>query len=100
VLMYADAAAGPADVDDYERAADAAIGVAGDGLTVYLVAAPDADVATTVLPLLRDAGSGFAAAYPVDGRTAFVIRPDGYLGFVGVHTDVDGLVAHLRTTFG
>ena len=100
VLMYADAAAGPADVDDYERAADAAIRVAGGGVNVYLVAAPDADVATTVLPLLRDAGSGFAAAYPVDGRTAFVIRPDGYLGFVGVHTDVDGLVAHLRTTFG
>jgi hypothetical protein len=56
-------------------------------------------VTATVLPLIRDSASGFAAAYRAGG-TALVIRPDGYLGFVGRHTDAAGLAAHLRTTFG
>jgi pentachlorophenol monooxygenase len=99
LLLYADGTAGPADVDDFEQAADDAAAVAGGELTVYLIAAPEADVAATVLPLIRDSASGFAAAYAAGG-TAVVIRPDGYLGFVGDHTDAAGLAAHLRTTFG
>jgi 2-polyprenyl-6-methoxyphenol hydroxylase-like FAD-dependent oxidoreductase len=100
LLLYADGTAGPADVEDYERAADAAAAVAGSHLTVYLIAATSADVARTALPLIRDANSTFAGAYSAGGRTAFIVRPDGYLGFAGAHADVDGLVAHLRTTFG
>ena len=100
MLIYADATAGPADVGDYERAAEAAAAVADDALTVFLIAAPGADVATTVLPLIRDADASFAGAYSAGGATAFVIRPDGYLGFAGGHTDADGLAACLRTTFG
>jgi pentachlorophenol monooxygenase len=99
VLLYAADDAGPADVDAYERAADAAAAIADGHLTVYLIAAPGADVATTVLPLIRDAESEFADTYSTGGRTAFVVRPDGYLGYAGGHADVDGLVAYLRTTF-
>jgi 2-polyprenyl-6-methoxyphenol hydroxylase-like FAD-dependent oxidoreductase len=99
LLLFADAAAGPADVSGYERAAGAAAAVADGELTVYLIAAPGADVATTVLPLIHDADSSFDRAFSAAGNTAFVVRPDGYLGFAGKHTDVDGLAAHLRTTF-
>ena len=44
-------------------------------MNVYLIAAPGADVATTVLPLIRDAASEFAGAYPTDERTAFAVGP-------------------------
>lgn len=100
LLLYADDTAGPADVEHFERAAVAAAAIASGDLNVYLVAAPGADVATTVLPVIRDAESEFAGAYATGGRTAFVVRPDGYVGYARGHADVEGLVAHLRTTFG
>jgi hypothetical protein len=49
-------------------------------MDVYLVAAPDADVAGTVLPLIRDADGDFARNYDASDTSVFVIRPDGYLG--------------------
>jgi pentachlorophenol monooxygenase len=102
LLLYADGTAGPADVAQFERAADAAAAIAGGDLNAYLIAAPGADVAGTVLPLLRDAESNLATAYSADsstGHSSFLIRPDGYLGFAGAHDDVDALTAHLRKTF-
>ena len=94
--------AGPADVERFERAADAAVAAAHGLLNVYLIAAPAADVATTVLPLIRDAGSETS---PRRTRPAvdsvFVVRPDGYLGFTRAPTPIStALVAHLRATFG
>jgi pentachlorophenol monooxygenase len=100
VLLYAGADTGPADVESFEVAGEAAVAAARGDVNVYLIAAPGADVATTVLPLIRDAKSEFADVYSPGGRTAFVVRPDGYLGFAGGHADVDGLAGHLRTTFG
>jgi hypothetical protein len=69
-------------------------------MDVYLVAAPDADVAGTVLPLIRDADGDFARNYDVSDTSVFVIRPDGYLGIAarGV-VDTDELVRHLKATF-
>ena len=81
----------------------AATAIAGADLNVYLIAAPTADVASTVLPLIRDADSKFATAYSTYsalGHSSFVVRPDGYVGFAGDHADGDGLAAHLRATFG
>ena len=63
VLLYAGEDAGPADVERFERAAAAAAAVAHGHANVYLITAPGADIATTVLPLIRDAGSAFARAY-------------------------------------
>ena len=100
VLLYAGEDAGPADVERFERAATAAATAAHGRLNAYLIAAPRADIATTVLPLIRDGGSDFARAYAAGGDSVFVVRPDGYLGFTGPDGDIDGLVAHLRATFG
>ena len=68
-------------------------------MDVYLVAAPNADVASTVLPLVRDSGGEFARMYSAPGWSVYVVRPDGYLGFTAVGVDVAGLVTYLRTTF-
>ena len=74
---------------------DAVVQAAHGQMDVYLVAAPDADVAGTVLPLIRDADGDFARNYDVSDTSVFVIRPDGYLGIAarGV-VDTDELVRH------
>jgi pentachlorophenol monooxygenase len=100
VLLYAGRDLGPADVARLELAADTAVTAAHGHLDVYLIAAPGANVATTVLPHIRDAGSEFARAYPTGKNSIFTVRPDGYLGFAGPDSDIDGLVAHLDATFG
>jgi 2-polyprenyl-6-methoxyphenol hydroxylase-like FAD-dependent oxidoreductase len=96
-LLYA--AEGPADAEMFERAADAAVTAAHGHMDVYLIAAPGADVANTVLPLVRDSEGEFARAYSASESSVYVVRPDGYLGFAAAGIDVDGLVSHLRATF-
>ena len=52
LLLYADDTAGPADVEHFERAAEQLRRQSPTvDLNVYLIAAPGADVASTVLPL-------------------------------------------------
>jgi 2-polyprenyl-6-methoxyphenol hydroxylase-like FAD-dependent oxidoreductase len=55
------------------------------------------------------AGYGIRAMHQTDGVTrryasggarVFVVRPDGYLSFVGSDAEIDVLGAHLRPTFG
>lgn len=99
LLLYQPADATPVDIGRLEGVAAAARTAAHGQLTAYLVAAPGADIRATLLPVIRDDASGFARAYAADGDTAFLVRPDGYLGFVGDSAGSDGLVAHLRTTF-
>ena len=97
-LLHAGNAAGADDVAGLEAAADAVVQAAQ--IDVYLIAAPDADVAGTVLPLIRDADGDVARNYDVSDTSVFVIRPDGYLGIAarGV-VDTDELVRHLKATF-
>jgi hypothetical protein len=68
-------------------------------MDVYLIAAPGADVAATVLPVVRDGGGEFARVYGAAGQAMYVVRPDGYLGFTASGVDADVLLAHLRATF-
>ncbi len=55
-LLYAGDDTVADDVALFERAADTARHAAHGHMDVYLVAAPNADVASTVLPLVRDSG--------------------------------------------
>ena len=98
-LLYADGGAGPADAETFERVADAAVAAAHGHMDVYLIAAPGADVAGTVLPLVRDSRGEFARAYSASESSVYVVRPDGYLGFAATGIDVTGVVTHLRATF-
>uniref|UniRef100_A0AAU2K1F7 FAD-dependent monooxygenase n=1 Tax=Streptomyces sp. NBC_00049 TaxID=2903617 RepID=A0AAU2K1F7_9ACTN len=72
--------------------------------TCTVVAADGAGAAgapngTDGLPAYRDTGGEFARLYAVDGPTAFVIRPDGYLGARLCPPTAQALAAHLAGTF-
>jgi pentachlorophenol monooxygenase len=96
VLLYA----GPdSRVEALEAVAGAAVGAACGLTDVYVIAHADAKVDSTVLPLVRDSAGDFARAYTGGGAEAFVVRPDGYLGYAGA-ADADALTAHLKRTFG
>jgi pentachlorophenol monooxygenase len=101
VLLYA--GAGVADVAALEAAAGAAVAAAHGRAQVSLVADPDADVTGTVLPLIYDTDGEFARAYVAKDVSAYVLRPDGYLGLaaraVAADELIDILVQHLRATF-
>jgi hypothetical protein len=72
--------AGADDVAGLEAAADDVVRAAQ--IDVYLIAAPDADVTGTVLPLIRGADGDVARNYDVSHTSVFVIRPQGYLAIV------------------
>ncbi|MEU9042916.1 MULTISPECIES: FAD-dependent monooxygenase [unclassified Kitasatospora] len=108
--------AGPATDTRTLRACAAAAHAAAHGLLdVYAVLAPDSPGAPDSpasptasspaapdglrLPVVRDTGTAFHAAYrPGDGE-AVLIRPDGYLAARLPAADPARLVAHLRRTF-
>lgn len=83
----------------FERVAEAAVAAAHGHIDVYLIAAPDADLATTVLPLIRDSARDFARMYSAGESAVHVVRPDGYLSFTASGIGADELVAHLSSTF-
>ncbi|MDF2823399.1 MAG: pentachlorophenol monooxygenase [Mycobacterium sp.] len=101
VLLYAGPGFG--DVATLESAAAAAIASAHHRVQVHVIADPAAEVADTVLPLLTDTDAQFARAYRAENCSAFVVRPDGYLGLAArsvAPADLrDALVAHLGGTF-
>ncbi|MDH3049471.1 FAD-dependent monooxygenase [Gordonia alkanivorans] len=99
LVLYADAAAGAEDVAVLENLAAEVTKAARGHMTAHVVAAPTAQVGSTDLPLLRDTENRFAAGYLPDGSTAFVIRPDGYLGYRGPLDDTATVLAYLRATF-
>jgi pentachlorophenol monooxygenase len=99
LLMYAGNAATAADVAPFERVAEAAVAASHGHLDVYLIAAPDADVASTVLPIIRDAAGDFARMYAAHEPASYVVRPDGYLSLTQGRIDADELVTHLSSTF-
>ena len=99
LLLYAGDDATADDVATFERAADAAVRAAHGRIDVYLIAAPNADVDITALPVIRDRDGDFARMYSAVGPSVYVVRPDGYLGFASAVIDTDNLVTHLSSTF-
>jgi pentachlorophenol monooxygenase len=95
-LLYAPD--GPVDVAAYEAAAAAAVHAAHGRMDTYLIAARHAEVGATELPLIRDTAGDFAKNYAASGPSAYVVRPDGYLGFTG-GLDPTALTAYLGATF-
>ncbi len=102
LLLYADGNTTATQLERLEGLADAAVLAARGHMDVYLVAAPDADVDATVLPLIRDGSGDFARGYGVDAPSVFVVRPDGYLGHASSDVGDDGVretLQHLGTVF-
>jgi pentachlorophenol monooxygenase len=101
-LLYADGNVDPTRLGLLERLAGAAVAAARGHMEVCLIAAPDADVAASNLPLIRDGEGDFARAYDAGPASVFVVRPDGYLGYASSVVGDDGVrntLHHLGTVF-
>ncbi|MFE3053459.1 FAD-dependent monooxygenase [Nocardia sp. NPDC059239] len=99
LLLYADDTTTDHDLRDLEQLAVTATATAHGHLDAYLIAAPRAGAAATSLPLIRDTAGEFARAYRAGHGSAFVIRPDGYLGFARRTATTPDLVDYLESTF-
>ena len=84
LLLYADTSAEEEQVLGLEKLAAAIRQSSGGQVHPYLITAPDLSVPALVdLPVLRDADSAFRDAYGVggSGTAAYLVRPDGHVGF-------------------
>jgi 2-polyprenyl-6-methoxyphenol hydroxylase-like FAD-dependent oxidoreductase len=102
LLLHAGADTGATRLDQFEILAEAAVGAARGHVDVYLIAAADAEVDGTVLPVIRDAAGEFAKAFGAGTASVFVVRPDGYLGYVSHDVGDDAvrrMLHHLGTVF-
>ncbi|MFD4367185.1 FAD-dependent monooxygenase [Rhodococcus sp. NPDC058521] len=99
LLVYARASVDLDAIDRVEKLAATARGLAHGRLSVYLVVAPETDVVSTVLPVVRDTDGEFAAGYGATEQSTYVVRPDGYLGFRCGKPDGDALAEYLKATF-
>jgi 2-polyprenyl-6-methoxyphenol hydroxylase-like FAD-dependent oxidoreductase/heme-degrading monooxygenase HmoA len=102
LLLSTDATASEEQVSDLEKLAVGVRQQTRGEVGAYLVAAPDARVPLLVdLPVVRDAEGTFAAAYGTAGAgtAAYLVRPDGHVGFRSRPLDEDALLDHLAGVF-
>jgi pentachlorophenol monooxygenase len=72
----------------------------GDQLKAYVIVAPDAaGRGGDVCPTLVDSGGHFQRAYAAAGATAYLVRPDGYVGFRTDALRLDTLGQYLGSIF-
>jgi hypothetical protein len=82
LLLSAGSTATAEEVRELEAVAEAALASFPAGLRAYAILDPDlTDPDYTWLPALRDAEGTFRSAYGGTGTRAYLIRPDGYVGF-------------------
>ncbi|WP_280259980.1 FAD-dependent monooxygenase [Nocardia abscessus] len=98
LLLYADDSTAT-DLGTLEELADTARRRAHRRLDVYLLAAPGVRVDETLLPVVRDGDGNFAKAYGATGGAVYVVRPDGYLGYVRHRAAANDLAKYLAATF-
>lgn len=98
VLCYLDSGGTPA-IEEIETWAALIRRWTRGRLDAYLIAAPDAEVGPTVLPVIRDSAGDFARRYEAVTGAVFVVRPDGYLGYAGRPAGIDGLEQYFRTIY-
>jgi 2-polyprenyl-6-methoxyphenol hydroxylase-like FAD-dependent oxidoreductase/heme-degrading monooxygenase HmoA len=102
LLLHADAGASEEQVLALEKLAVGVRQQSRGEIDAYLVAAPDVRVPLLVdLPVVRDADRAFAAAYGVvgAGTAAYLVRPDGHVGFRTRPVAEAALLDHLAGVF-
>ncbi|MFD4351715.1 FAD-dependent monooxygenase [Nocardia sp. NPDC058518] len=99
LLRYVDNTCDTATLTDLERHVGLLRQLTGDHLDTYLVAGPGATVDPTVLPVIRDSDGDFARRYHCADGAAYVVRPDGYLGYAASPASPDDLLRHFESTF-
>jgi len=87
---------------DLDAVADVAVALArnGGGLRAYAVVAPALDPGWLPIPVVRDLAGEFSAAYDAHDACAYLIRPDGYIGYRQRPPDADGIIRALSRVLG
>ncbi|WP_446222605.1 FAD-dependent monooxygenase [Nocardia sp. IBHARD005] len=99
LLRYVDNTCDTATLTDLERHVGLLRQLTDDHLDTYLVAGPGATVDPTILPVIRDSDGDFARRYHCAAGAAYVVRPDGYLGYAASPASPDDLLRHFESTF-
>ncbi|NYJ05578.1 FAD-dependent oxidoreductase [Petropleomorpha daqingensis] len=103
LLLTADATTPKSQIMEMEALASSIREATGGQVHPYLIACAAAKVPPLVdLPVLRDCHGAFAAAYGLGGETgsaAYVVRPDGHVGFRTRPVTESALRAHLAGVF-
>jgi len=102
LLLYADPSADEDQVLGLEKLAAGIRRSSGGYVHPYLIIAPDLPVPALVdLPVVRDADSVFQKAYGVGGTgtAAYLVRPDGHVGFRARPVTESALQEHLAGVF-
>jgi 2-polyprenyl-6-methoxyphenol hydroxylase-like FAD-dependent oxidoreductase len=98
LVVYLDAA-GDEDFAGLESLATRVKAVAGEEVRVVaIVGSAAAPVQIGAVAILADADGGFRAAYQPAHGTAYLVRPDGYVGYHARPWREDGIAAHLAAT--
>lgn len=96
LLLYADDAE---DTEDFDDIAEQVKARAPGRLDSYAVLARGAGVEGLQVPAIRDAAGEFRNAYGAQGQSAYLVRPDGYLGYRAAPATAAGLLRHLDRVF-
>ncbi|WP_220036002.1 FAD-dependent oxidoreductase, partial [Modestobacter versicolor] len=102
LLLHAGPGTSPDELRALEELAVAVRASTGGQVRPYLLAAPGTSVPPLVdLPVLSDARGAFATAYGTtgSGTAAYLVRPDGHVGFRTRPVTEQALRAHLAQVF-
>ena len=101
LLLYADSSADDAARSALARASGELRRQAAGEVDAYLLLSADApEPREPGAPVLRDAGDAFRYSYDVTGTAAYLIRPDGHVGFRSQPVDADALGKNLHLVLG
>ena len=100
LLLYADASVAEENVLGFRELAGSLRELCAGRLNAYVLLGPAAPMPRGLeIPVLRDADDQFRAAYGVTGASAYLIRPDGHVGFRSSPVAATALRAHLEGVF-
>jgi 2-polyprenyl-6-methoxyphenol hydroxylase-like FAD-dependent oxidoreductase/heme-degrading monooxygenase HmoA len=100
VLIYADESASEEQLVGTEKLARSVREQGRGQVNVYLVLSPQAPKPVVLdPPVVYDTAGQFRAAYSTMGYAAYVVRPDGLVGFRTQPVDSEALRENLRTVF-
>lgn len=100
LLLYSNHPDAAVDLGRFQEVADALRDRHGGLIRAYAIFAPDC-AATSLegLPVLTDSRQEFARLYAPQRASAYLVRPDGYLGYRAPSIDLEHLRRHLGATF-
>jgi 2-polyprenyl-6-methoxyphenol hydroxylase-like FAD-dependent oxidoreductase len=94
LLLYVDT---PASLDRLRGMAATLVEHAPERVRAYAVVAPELDPGWLPIGSVQDAEGSFRVAYGASGECAYLVRPDGYVGYRQCPLDADGVLRALAT---